>query len=99
MKGVFYVSDLSSKPIYEEALDKLWLINRPIKGQLPKKVKNIDKYQKEIIFKRGDVVRLGRVMLRVKDYRIENAINPEDKKGKVCDNTPVDLQDSKCVPK
>jgi hypothetical protein len=38
-------------------------------------------------------------MLRVKDYRIENAINPEDKKEKICENTPVDLQSSKCVPK
>jgi hypothetical protein len=32
------VSDLSSKPVYEEALDKLWLINRSTKGQQQKKV-------------------------------------------------------------
>lgn len=38
-------------------------------------------------------------MLRVKDYRIENAIDPEDKKEKVCADTPVDIQASRCAPK
>jgi hypothetical protein len=29
--------------------------------------------------KRGDVLKLGRVRIKVKDYRIVNAINEEDK--------------------
>ena len=44
-------------------------------------------------------MKLGRVMLRVKDYRIENAVNPEDLKEKACENTPVDIQVTKCEPK
>lgn len=36
--GKFFVSDLSIKPIYEESLDKLWLINRSGKSQLQQQV-------------------------------------------------------------
>lgn len=37
-------------------------------------------------------------MLRVKDYRIENAIDPDDLKEKACQNTPIDIQIVKCEP-
>jgi len=36
-------------------------------------------------------------MLRVKDYQIENSANPEEKKAYPCEDTPVDIQNSKSL--
>lgn len=51
------------------------------------------------ILRSGDVIKLGRIMLKVKNFRIEDADNPEDRKENPCEDTPVDIQNSKCLPK
>lgn len=51
------------------------------------------------MLKRGIVIKFGRIMLKVKNYKIENALNPEDQKECPCEATPIDMQASKCIPK
>ena len=35
-------------------------------------------------------MKIGRVVYKIKDYRIENGVNPEDQKSAPCEDSPID---------
>ena len=40
---------------------------------------------------RGDIIKLGRVKFKVKDYRIEGGTNPEDAVSRPHEEGPIDI--------
>jgi hypothetical protein len=50
------------------------------------------------VLKRGDIIKLGRVVYKIKDYKIENAINPLDQKECPSEEPPVDIQEAFGTP-
>lgn len=49
--------------------------------------------------KRGTILKLGRVRLKVKDYRINNSDNEEDKQATYLDDGPIDIKTCEDTPK
>lgn len=41
--------------------------------------------------KRGEILKLGRIRLKVKDYRIEKAVLEDDKKSNQVEDGPIDI--------
>ena len=87
---VFSIESCSDNDIYEDSSNKLWLVLRNLK-------KNglLEDYK----LKRGDIIKLGRVHIMVKDYKIENAITEEDKVSQEAKEGPIDVRNHDDVPK
>jgi hypothetical protein len=49
--------------------------------------------------KRGEILKLGRVRLKVKDYRIEGATTEEDRLASQVEEGPIDIKKCEDVPK
>ena len=91
----FVVENCSRTDIYEEANDKLWLIVRSLKK---------DNLKENCRLNRGEILKLGRMRIKLKDYRIVDAINACDRvsneaeegpvEAKACDDQPKDENDT-----
>lgn len=53
---------------------------------------------KDLYLKRGDIIKLGRVALRVKDYRIEHADKESDQIDSPCADEKIDILPSRSCP-
>ena len=95
--GKYYIESSSDKPIYDAQLDKLWLIVRPKKTQALKRMPHETYNAPEITLKRGDVIKLGRIAFRIKDYHIEGVAGLLEPEAPYQDSH-FDEQSSKCVP-
>ena len=96
--GKYYVESCSQKTIYDSQSDKLWLIvkcqqNQPIK-RIPHEVNNVQ----EILLRRGDVLKLGRVAFRVRDFRIEGVSDCCGRYEGPYQDDHIDFQPSKFIP-
>eukprot|EP00831_Metopus_contortus_P045995 TRINITY_DN36899_c0_g1_i2.p1 TRINITY_DN36899_c0_g1~~TRINITY_DN36899_c0_g1_i2.p1 ORF type:complete len:224 (+),score=39.20 TRINITY_DN36899_c0_g1_i2:169-840(+) len=90
----FLIQNCSSTGIYDGANDKLWTVLKTMKR---------DSIAETHRLQRGEILKLGRMRIKIKDYRIEDGDNPEDRVSclseegpidiTVCDDLPVDEND------
>lgn len=69
----YIIQNSSKTDVYEDPNDKLWLIIRSLKT---------NDIKEEYKLKRNEILKLGRMKLKVKEYRLENAASEEDKVNK-----------------
>lgn len=91
----FLIESCSSTDIYKDPNDKLWLLIRTLQKDSAVK--------EEYKLKRGEILKLGRMRIKLKDYRISDAISDQDKNPceveegpvevKICDDKPKDEND------
>jgi hypothetical protein len=99
--GKYFIESCSNKSIYDAQLDKLWLI---VRAQPTMSLKRIphdpSNNNQEIYLHRGDVIKLGRIAFRVKDYRVEGIHEVAEGHEEVApyQDSHMDLQASKCIP-
>jgi hypothetical protein len=86
----FTVSSCSSSTVYEEANDKVWSVIGST-GQEAGKI--------TCKLNRGDIVKLGRVQIKVKDYRICASTKDEDKIANLQEDGPIDVRICNDQPK
>eukprot|EP00826_Nyctotherus_ovalis_P051403 TRINITY_DN641_c0_g2_i1.p1 TRINITY_DN641_c0_g2~~TRINITY_DN641_c0_g2_i1.p1 ORF type:complete len:375 (+),score=86.23 TRINITY_DN641_c0_g2_i1:997-2121(+) len=79
---VFVIETCSTTGMYEEAGDKLWLVIRALK---------LNEKQEEYKLKRGEILKLGRIRLKVKDYRLEKSSVESDRKSSQIEDGPIDI--------
>ncbi len=81
----------SEKSIHEDANDKLWLVLSSLRKNEAKEGYRV---------KRGEILKLGRMRLKVKDYRIEDGIREEDRTSRDCDEEgPIEVRACNDHPK
>ena len=74
------------------------VVQHPVLADPRPQKSTLESHAQELYLKRGDIMKLGRVTLLVKDFRIENAISPTDQVANPCEGNPLDVQSSKNAP-
>eukprot|EP00826_Nyctotherus_ovalis_P065461 TRINITY_DN9626_c0_g2_i34.p1 TRINITY_DN9626_c0_g2~~TRINITY_DN9626_c0_g2_i34.p1 ORF type:complete len:277 (-),score=58.36 TRINITY_DN9626_c0_g2_i34:693-1523(-) len=86
---VFQIENCSRTGKYEDAIDKLWLIIKSLQR---------DGEKEEYKLSRGEILKLGRVRLKVKDYRLDGS-EAEETKSNEADDNPTDVRKCNDMPR
>jgi len=97
--GECYVECCSVLNIFDNPLDKLWLIVKSQQIHLLKRITHDLNNGTEVLLKKGDIIKLGRAMLRVSDLNFGEASSlVKEHLGSYQDNR-LDVQSTKVILK
>ena len=82
MDNKFLITTCVNAEPHEDVNDAMWIVTRSLR---------IAEVQQNYFLKRGDVVKLGRVKLKVKDYVLQDAEKEEDKISAEHFEGPIDI--------
>eukprot|EP00826_Nyctotherus_ovalis_P014801 TRINITY_DN14153_c0_g1_i12.p1 TRINITY_DN14153_c0_g1~~TRINITY_DN14153_c0_g1_i12.p1 ORF type:complete len:172 (+),score=39.62 TRINITY_DN14153_c0_g1_i12:100-615(+) len=91
----YYVENCSDSTVYDNPLDKLWLVVKSQQIHLLKRITHDLNNGTEVLLKKGDVIKLGRTILRVSDLRFKMIPNAATESYQ---NNRIDLQSTKLIP-
>lgn len=86
----YYIQSTSQLAVRDNPLDQLWLV---AKGAMAQRVALQERNAQKVILKRGDVIKLGRVVLRVRSLKFGG----KELSGGSCENEERDVREIKAA--
>lgn len=95
--GKYYIESCSKLDICDDPLDKLWLVIKSQQDSSIKRITDNPNNDQVVILKRGDVIKLGRAILKVRDLKFGDKYISNECLGPYQDNRR-ESQITKVIP-